>query len=136
MKNFYFSLFFLYPLLVVSQTNLSGNIYDKSSKEPLIGASVFVDDKFITNTNLEGEYDILIEDKTKYKIEVSFVGYKTIKKELFPLNNYLKTDFYLFNKTLNEISVVADLAIDRKTPVAFSSINLEMSSLVKSSFFL
>ena len=124
MKSVCFSLFFfISPLLIIAQTTLSGNVYDKSSEIPLIGANVFVNDKFITATNVKGEYSFLIENKTKYKIEVSFVGYKAIIKEIKTEKDKYEMNFYLSNKTLDEISVVADLAIDRKTPVAFSTIN-------------
>ena len=126
MKFFYFSLLFLFsPLLIISQVNFYGNVYDKSSKETLIGANIFVDNKFITSTDFNGEYEFVIEEKEKYKIEVSFVGYENITKEVNGSKKEAKNDFYLSNKKLSEVSVVADIAIDRKTPVAFSTINAE-----------
>ena len=59
MKFFYFSLLFLFsPLLIISQVSFYGNVYDKSSKETLIGANIFVDNKFITSTDFNGEYEL------------------------------------------------------------------------------
>ena len=83
MKRFSFFLFLLFSsFLAVSQITLSGYVYERSSKEPLIGANVFIDNKFGSSTDVNGKYEINTQKKAKYKIEVSFVGYKTITKEI------------------------------------------------------
>ena len=71
-------------VLILSAQNytISGNITDATSGEDLIGVSVFIEGTTIgTIANTYGFYSLSIP-KGEQKISFSFVGYKTIIKEL------------------------------------------------------
>ncbi|OKS88743.1 SusC/RagA family TonB-linked outer membrane protein [Mucilaginibacter polytrichastri] len=72
---------------VVAQTNshkppniiLSGVVYSSTDKKPLLGASVLVAEKIVSQTNSSGEFQFKTSD-TSGIIKISFIGYnpKTI----------------------------------------------------------
>ena len=105
------SLFF--SSICFSQIVVKGKIYDKLSKEELIGANVVWKLQNIgVTTNFDGYYEISIPSKRfPIKLTVSYMGYSTqiitINEEEW-INNkglyniYLKSD----NKVLKEIQIV------------------------------
>jgi TonB-dependent receptor len=80
----YFSLLLLVPSLVFAQTGmLKGNVFDKNTKEPLIGASVVLDKTSMGNaTDIDGAYTIRGILVGKYTVKVSYIGYITVTKEV------------------------------------------------------
>ncbi len=124
MKQIIFiTIFCLISLTALAQkTELSGKIIDAATSEQLIGATVKIG---ITGTvsDIDGNYVIMI-DKGEHEVTVSYVGYEpqtyniSLQKDKETYNFELKS-----NAILDEITVVADLAKERETPVAFSSIS-------------
>lgn len=106
-----------------AQSVLSGQINDAISGESLIGATVIVNNKGVV-ADYDGLYSIQLE-KGKYSVTVSYVGYQKVIKEIVVSNKNIKLNFELSSIQLNEVQVIADIAIDRKTPVAFSTIPLK-----------
>ena len=106
-----------------AQSVLSGQINDAISGESLIGATVIVNNKGVV-ADYDGLYSIQLE-KGKYSVTVSYVGYQKVIKEIVVTNKNIKLNFELSSIQLNEVQVIADIAIDRKTPVAFSTIPLK-----------
>ena len=106
-----------------AQSVLSGEINDAISGESLIGATVIVNNKGVV-ADYDGLYSIQLE-KGKYSVTVSYVGYQKVIKEIVVTNKNIKLNFELSSIQLNEVQVIADIAIDRKTPVAFSTIPLK-----------
>ena len=110
-----------------AQTTLTGKVTDARSGEPLIGATVLYGKGMGTATDIEGNF-LLSVPKGERKIQVSYVGYKAISKILLVNKETQKLDFKLKTILLNEVQVVADIAIDRETPVAFSTIPMKKIS--------
>ena len=113
-----------------AQTKVFGTVFDASTNEPLVGATIIFDDKGVV-TNIDGQYAFELDfdqlllkvlDSKKLEFSVSYVGYEKQIKQFELVESSLKIDVYLKTKQLNEVQVVADVAIDRKTPVAFSTI--------------
>lgn len=117
------TIFTLISANVFAQTILSGQINDAISGESLIGATVIVNKKGVV-ADYDGRYSIQLE-KGKYSVTVSYVGYQKVTKEIELENKNIQLNFELSSTQLNEVQVVADIAIDRKTPVAFSTIPLK-----------
>ncbi len=113
----------LISINVFAQTVLSGQINDAISGESLIGATVIINKKGVV-ADYDGRYSIQLE-KGKYSVTVSYVGYQKVTKEVELENKNIQLNFELRSTQLNEVQVVADIAIDRKTPVAFSTIPLK-----------
>src|ERR1700748_3216278 len=105
-----------------SQT-VTGKILDSQTKEPLIGASVLVKGTSkATSASLNGTFKITVDDPNATLV-ISYIGY--VSKEV-ALNG--KKDLGIIevapnNGVMKEVQVTSDVAIDRKTPIAVSTIN-------------
>lgn len=90
---------------------ISGKVYDKKTREPLPGASVFIlGTSWGTSTDFDGNFKLTNIKRGTYDIVVSYVGYisDTIKKHHVASNNNSFEIFLNENSfNLNEISVVA-----------------------------
>jgi outer membrane cobalamin receptor len=114
-------------LLAISQTTISGTITDHSTGESLIGATVIYGKGKGTASDFEGNYSFRIQEGQR-TIRISYVGYKEITKLLNVEGKDQTLDFKLKTILLNEVQVVADIARDRETPVAFSTIPMKQIS--------
>ena len=126
-KYFFILLVFSSGFVLKAQTTLTGKISDASNGEPLIGATIIYGKGMGTATDYDGNYSFLIPHGER-KIEVSYVGYKAISKIILVTKEVQILDFKLKTTLLNEVQVVADIAIDRETPVAFSTIPMKKIS--------
>ena len=113
--------------LAFSQTNLYGKVSDATTGEPLIGATIIYGKGMGTATDIDGNYKIEIPSG-KRKFQISYVGYEALNKEVFIKEKSQELNFKLKTVLLNEVQVVADIAIDRETPVAFSTIPMKKIS--------
>ncbi len=122
MKKLYF-LFALVLTTILTQAQVftfSGQVKDYETGETLIGANVLVKQGLGTITTPDGNFSIKL-DKGKYSVVVSYVGFDPIKYEL-NLDKDVYKQFSLKPQMIGEISVVSDVARERETPVAFSTI--------------
>ncbi len=90
--------------------NLKGTVIDQQTGEPLIGATVQLDNtKFGTIVGLDGSYEIKNVVAGTYKILVKYVGYKTTEKSITVGNNTLTENFKIAenNSELSEVVVTA-----------------------------
>lgn len=119
-RLFIFILLFAYCVGLNAQNfTLSGQLTEAESGEPLIGATVLAGEKG-TVTDLDGKYLFSLEEG-KYTITYSYVGYIAQTIEI-DLSRDLVQDVELNNVVMKEVLVTADIAIDRKTPVAYSNV--------------
>lgn len=103
--------------------NLSGKILDLQNN-PIIGASIVIKGTFVGDVSkVDGSFKINNLAKGVYNVEFSFIGYKTIKKEI----NLIKDTE--ININLVSTSIVSDEIIisaaktKTNTPVAQTTIN-------------
>ena len=87
-----------------SQTRHSaGRVIDAETKEPIIGATVWVKDSALgTNTNVDGAFDYTFTGHYGY-IAVSYIGYQT---QEFPVTNLPKVIELSAGNELDEVVVV------------------------------
>ena len=111
----------------LAQTTISGKVTDANTGEALIVATVIYGKGQGTATDFEGSYSISLHPGER-NLKVSYVGYKEISKTITISEKPQNIDFKLKTVLLNEVQVVADIAIDRKTPVAFSTIPMKKIS--------
>ncbi len=90
------------------KTSISGFIYDKSTGEILIGATIYEKkSKIGTVTNEYGFYSLTTPFHDSLKIYVSFLGYKQLKINL-PNNQKKQLDFHLTSGiALDEVTITA-----------------------------
>lgn len=118
----------VFTILLISTTifaqkfTVRGGVTDPASKEPLVGASVVVKGTTIgAVTDIEGAYQLTLS-KGLYNLVFSYVGYAS-SEQVVELNSDMEVNATLESSiALREVIVTADIAIDRKTPVAFSNI--------------
>jgi len=88
--------------VALAQGTIKGTITDESTGEPLISANVVIkqDGQLITGarTDFEGNYTIKGVQVGKYDIEVSYMGYQTVKSEI----NVKATGFTVYNEKLGK----------------------------------
>ncbi|MCB2197080.1 MAG: TonB-dependent receptor [Bacteroidetes bacterium] len=109
----------------ISQTLVKGTLLDAQTGEVLIGASVVVDGTTIgTATGLDGSFKITVPSGEQ-KLLLTYVGYL---EKLVDVNatgeelNIGKIELESDAVNINEVKVVASVAIQRETPVAVSTI--------------
>ena len=111
----------------IAQTTISGKITDQNTGEALIGATVIFGKGQGTATDFDGNYSFKIHEGER-SLKVSYVGYKEISKTITVGKTPQTLNFKLKTVLLNEVQVVADIARDRETPVAFSTIPMKKIS--------
>ena len=119
-----FLLIFVLPFSTYSQNVVTGNVSDLTSGEYLIGASVIYESNKGTTTDFDGNFRFST-DKKSLTLKISYVGYESLEKKIELNSKLTSVDFRLSSIKLNEVRVIADLATERKTPVAFSTIPMK-----------
>lgn len=114
-------LFFACAALQAQTGTISGVVRDNGTGETLIGATVIYAPGKGTTTDIDGKYTLTIPHG-EYTLNVSYLNYEDKNTPIVIEKSYSNLDFNLVSKTLREIEVVADLAVARETPVAFSNI--------------
>jgi hypothetical protein len=103
-----------------SQTyTLSGIVQDDATGEPLIGATI-TSGEAGTVTDFDGGFSIELPAGSQ-EVTFSYVAYSA-KTETFEMDGNKRVEINLEGMVLNEVVVVADIAKERETPVAFSTI--------------
>ncbi len=118
----------LFSFQAVAQTgSVKGTVVDKENSEALIGANVLLEGSTIgTVTDIEGNFNLQGIQTGSQMLNVTFVGYETISVPVQIQANQTtdagKISIGEGAFGLEEIEVIASVAIDRKTPVAVSTI--------------
>ncbi|MFT4980182.1 MAG: iron complex outermembrane receptor protein [Bacteroidia bacterium] len=124
MKNFlavFFAVLITASGSYAQKTRIYGVVKDASSGESLISANVVYGDGLGVVTDLDGKFSLDVANGD-YTLAITYIGYEAISKQVKANGGLLELNFALKTMTLNEVQVVADMAIDRETPVAFTNI--------------
>jgi len=130
MRKYLLSLFIsVFTCLALSQiadaqVRITGKIVDTATQEPLIGASVIVKGTSVaTSAGLDGGFKINAPGGSTTLV-ISYIGY--IPKEITIGGNDQNIGTILLSSSttsVKEVTITGDVAIDRKTPVAVSTIS-------------
>jgi len=120
--NYLFTcLFITLSYTVFSQSSLFGVITDAENGDELIGVNILYENEG-TTSDYDGSYSLEMRPG-EYNITFSYVGYPSIEKKVIIGNEPVRLDIKLKSgEILTQVNVTADIAIERKTPVAFSNI--------------
>lgn len=133
MKNFTNVCLILITMLSASslfaQTKITGVIMDGEFNESLAGANVFVKGTQVgTTTDLDGKFE-LTTTETSGTIVVSFLGFETKSVSFNATTKSIDLGSIQLNPDANQLTEIVlvgkgiiDLAADRKTPIAVSTI--------------
>lgn len=117
--------FMLLSFAAIAQTTVKGVVVDGSTNESLPGASVVVPGTTSgTVTNFDGTFALQLPDGAS-KVVVSFVGFLDKEIELKGNSNLGTIKLESDAVGLKEVSILASVAVQRKTPVAVSTISSE-----------
>ena len=122
MKKITFFLFLFASILANAQTfTLNGKVVNENN-ESLPGATILVKESNKgTSTNFDGKFRVNLPKGTS-TIQVSFVGYKTVSKEISLTKNDA-IEFVLFpNATVLEEVLVAAVRVQSDAPIAHSNL--------------
>ena len=119
--------FYCFSLNSFSQTIINGKVTDSRSGEPLIGATIIFGKGQGASTDLDGNFSFEIQ-RGERNLQVSYVGYEVVNKMISVGTKPQTLNFKLKTILLNEVQVVSDIARDRETPVAFSTIPMKKIS--------
>lgn len=124
---------FLVPTFLFGQDKgtLKGVVTDYSSKEPVIGALVYISPEHRTRTDLDGTFEIKdIPYKNDYLVRTTMLSYDTvitivnIQQPLTTINIQMGGSL----QEMEEVEVIGQLAVDRQTPVAVSTLTAKQIS--------
>lgn len=121
---------FVSPTYLSSQNLIKGRILDGKLKEGIPGATILIEGTDQGSiSDLDGYFTIKNAPSGKHQLVITGVGF--VKKTMEIQVSGALTDLQSLEMEsdaigLEEISVVASYAIDRKTPVAVSTLNAEM----------
>jgi iron complex outermembrane receptor protein len=127
MKRIFFFLFLTViapSLFAQSGGEIKGTIKDGTTNETIIGANVLIGPGKGAITDINGNYSIKVDSAGEYTLNVTYVGYDAQKLKIkVGGGNTSFANFLLQTQTLGEVEVVADVAKNRETPIAFSNVS-------------
>ncbi len=100
---------------LLSSATIKGTIYDQKTKEPLIGASIFIEDKGIgAASDVDGSFilqNIRSCSTCTYTLKSTYIGYKTLTKNIDLFKNQdIILDLFLESQSvdIDETTVTAE----------------------------
>lgn len=118
-------LIMLFSSAIFAQTyTLSGVVKGSSTGENLVGANVYLKGTTMgAATDIDGKYSVPSIKAGEYTVVCSYIGFEKVEETVNIANN-LELNFTLkdYQFSLN-VTVLADRAKERETPVAFTNID-------------
>ncbi len=123
MKKITIFLFLFVSILTNAQTfTLNGKVVNKN-KEPLPGATILVkEENKGTSTDFDGKFRVNFPEG-KYTIQVSFIGYKSVSKEISLTKNDAIEFVLSANSTVLEEVLVSAVRVKANAPVTHSNLS-------------
>lgn len=116
------SLLFVLFLSLCSYSSIRGIILDAKTLEPLIGANVInLHDNFGVVSNLDGTFSLESHEDSAL-INISYVGYASVDMLCAPNSDVGNVLLQPIDLYLEDVTIYAQMANSRKTPVVSSSI--------------
>lgn len=122
-----FAVMTLASLVTFAQSKITGTVVDAETGEGLPGASVFIKGTTVgTITDYNGAFSLAVEDQT-VTVVVSFVGFQKVEKTINTSETQSLGEVELSaGNELSPLEIIASVAVERKTPVAVSSIKRDL----------
>ena len=127
MKNLLATLLMVFfTVSLWAQGTISGTVLEDGTEEALIGATVYLEGtNYGTVTDLDGKFTILDVESGDYKLIISYTGYGDLTMDVNPATNGNIGTVAMSTSSigLQEVNVIASIAVDRKTPIAVTTIS-------------
>ena len=106
-----------------AQTRITGKIVDADTKDPLVGAGVLIKGTSkATSAGLDGTFKIDVSGTDNPVLVFTYIGYVTKEVPISGGTNLGDVDLKSSATGMSEVVITGDVAIDRKTPVAATTI--------------
>ena len=116
----------IFPLFLNAGSNISGDIVDSNTGNPLAGADVFLDQTAIGDaSNLDGEFLITNVQDGDYTLTASYLGYKS---KSIPIQIETGKDLYFKIELDQEVLEGQTVTITAQAKGQASAINQQLSS--------
>jgi hypothetical protein len=112
----------LFSTVAMAQSTITGTIVEAGSNLPLPGANVI--EKGTSNgvtTDFDGNFSITTEQNSG-EIVITYIGYNPVTIPFSGNAALGNVDMQSSQVGLEEIQIIASVAVDRKTPVAVSTV--------------
>lgn len=118
------------PEIYGQNGSISGIVIDDVTEESLIAVTIALPDQNLGSiTDLDGNFSLSNIPIGKHRLKISYLGYETINKpiEISSGQNLDLGEFRLVQEAigLDEVQVFSTMGVDRKTPVAMSTISTQ-----------
>ncbi len=114
--------------MTYAQTSISGKVKDGSSGDPLAGVNIVVKGKIIgTTTNVDGDFDLQVNDAPPLTLILSFVGFQSVEVDVKEANTTNIEVVLQEQTTLGQEVVVSASRIEEsilKAPVTVEKMDL------------
>ncbi len=113
-------------VMMFAQTTVSGTVTDANG-EPLPGANIKVERKSVgTNTDFDGKFILKVADTPPFNIEISTLGYKTLKVAITQNNQVVSAVLEENATSLDEVVVSASRTPERimESPVTVERMDI------------
>lgn len=129
MRKAFYSLLFSALTTFTFAQNVTGVVLDAETGESLIGASVTMEGTSMgTTTDFNGKFTIKDMKNGDYTLVITYTGYETTEMEVSVSGDNVDLGTIEVGADvigLEQINVVASIAIDRRTPVAVSTVKAQ-----------
>lgn len=128
MKQFAFAIFLFVSTIVQAQSAVvSGKVVDNSTKQPVVGARITLtkgaDTPLNSRSDIDGNYRFENVPLGNYTMIIAMISFDTMRVELNVDQSLVTFDVILGgSQELEEVKVIGNIAQDRKTPVAVSTL--------------
>ncbi len=106
----------------LSQATIKGVVKDSATGETLPGATVTYEPGKGNVTDIDGKFSFELP-AGKYTISVNYVGMEEQQQEVNVGSSPINLEFTMSTKTMHEVVITSDIAVGRRTPVAFSDVS-------------
>ena len=113
-------------VLTFAQSTVTGRLVDETTNEPLIGATVRAGSTG-TITDVDGNFTLTVPAGVE-TLKIEYLGYEPLEQAISG-GNLGKVSLTTSAVGIDEVNVVASVAIDRKTPVAVTTLGGEEISV-------
>jgi hypothetical protein len=123
LRLFFFVIALFLTHLTYAQTQrLSGTVKDAVTGESLIGANIIYAPGKGAVADLNGNFEFQLAPGN-YEIHVSFIGYNEFIQVVNLGDKAIHMEVLMESIELDEVFIIADIARERSTPIAFSSVS-------------
>lgn len=126
LRSFFVGVFILLAVNTFAQTaEVSGKITDKVEKETIVDALIILGDQR-TKSDIDGNYRFTNVPYGNYKLIIVALDYDSLAMPIKVDSPVIIQNAELGGSTeIEEIKVIANIAVDRKTPIAITRIDAE-----------